>query len=707
MAKLLNSNKRRIRMILTYRDGCFVASASYDERHLPKEAGFWWHPSHVSCYSRQKGYRCLACEAGLEKSWWTPDPSKAVRLASVADDKAKEALRIVSGKLESSRSASSNIDILCNVGMSYMPFQRAGIEYIINNTDRGTLLADEMGLGKTIQVLGAINVKQYNNILVICPATLRLNWKFEAEKWLVNSYQYHVVSKNLSIPKESNFVIVNFEMLKGKVLASIMSRQWDLLVIDEAHYLKNPKAKRTKSVFGTPKTKTQPQKPGIVNQCQKLLFLTGTPLLNRPIELQTILSALDPDNPKWQWWKFVHRYCNAHYEYIAGRKFLVTSGSSNKEELQTELRTSLMVRRLKSQVLKELPAKRRQVVVIPANGMSHLINQQNKLVDKDAINPDNYDKSIAKLQYGDKIDFEEISRLRREIAIAKAPYVVSHVANMLESGCEKIVIMAHHHKVVDQLLEGLKDYNPVSLTGREGNEIKQRNVYKFQEDPNCKVFIGSIKAAGVGITLTASSHVVFAELDWVPGNVTQAEDRCHRIGQSDTVLIQHLVVDDSLEAHLAKIIVDKQSVFDAIMDKDTSITANFGQPKSQTSVKTSTQTKAKVGNTISQSEYNYQTDTVPAHLFEHNKIKINVPDINPYQRVILRKALQELSDHCDGASTRDAQGFNGAHKDMGPSLAYQTYAWTLRQLDWVYYLVNFYKGQIPTIWEQFQQKNSN
>ena len=238
-----------------------------------------------------------------------------------------------------------------------------------------------------------------------------------------------------------------------------------------------------------------------------------------------------------------------------------------------------MIRRLKKDVLKELPAKQRQVIELPANGCASLIREEAELEAKNATairalsdavaiaklldDEEAYADAIASLRKAQGVQFEEMARVRHEIALAKVPAVVEHVLN----ASEQVVVFAWHQDVVAKIKEGLvaAQKRVVTLVGGQTAESKDRAVTDFQNG-DADVFIGNIKAAGVGITLTASSTVVFAELDWVPANVSQAEDRCHRIGQTDSVLVQHIVLEGSLDQRLARAIVDKQRIADAALD---------------------------------------------------------------------------------------------------------------------------------------------
>ena len=348
----------------------------------------------------------------------------------------------------------------------------------------------------------------------------------------------------------------------------------DGILVGNCHYLKNPKALRTKAVLGAwHKEKAKRIKP---IQAKRRLFLTGTPIVNRPIELHPILKSID--NKRWgNRFEYAKRYCSAYHNGY-GWDF---SGASHLDELQDKLRSTCMVRRLKADVLTDLPAKRRQVIEIPANGASDVIAEEQAIAAKHesrmatlrvtvelakaSDDPRDYDRAVEKLIEGQREEFAEIAKARKRTAIAKAPYVIDHINDILESGDTKVVLFTHHHEVTDQFLAEFGS-RCVKLDGRNSMVSRDASVTRFQTDDHVRVFIGGIKAAGVGLTLTASAHVVFAELDWVPGNMTQAEDRCHRIGQVNSVLVQHLVLEGSIDARMANTLVSKQAVIDKALD---------------------------------------------------------------------------------------------------------------------------------------------
>lgn len=241
-----------------------------------------------------------------------------------------------------------------------------------------------------------------------------------------------------------------------------------------------------------------------------------------------------------------------------------------------------MVRRLKREVLRDMPSKLRSVIEIPAAAAGEAVSKEQAAVAeftealydlrlrvemaKASDDKAAYDEAVKKLKDGASAAFGEISKLRHDTALAKVPAVTEHIKAALEAG-SKAVVFAHHHDVLDAYVEAYGK-QAVKLDGTMSQVDRQSSIDRFQRDASVKLFVGSIQAAGTGITLTESSHVIFAELDWVPGNMSQAEDRCHRIGQFSNVLVEHLVLEGSLDATMARVLVRKQAVIDAALDSE-------------------------------------------------------------------------------------------------------------------------------------------
>ena len=286
--------------------------------------------------------------------------------------------------------------------------------------------------------------------------------------------------------------------------------------------------------------------------------------MNRPIELFPILESVGIFG---NYWKFAERYCDLQRT----RYGVDVSGASNLSELQGILREKIMVRRLKKDVLTELPAKIRQQIVLDPEGRDEkaaikaeleilkAAKKAKEAYKKDKNNPDLKGSYISSLS--------EIAKARHKTALIKVPRVIERVQELLESGeARKIIVFAHHKDVIDALKSGLSAFSPVSLTGEDSLEARQQAVDRFQNDAQCRVFIASIRAAGVGITLTAASTVIFAELDWTPSALSQAEDRAHRIGQTDSVLVVHILLNGSIDAKLTEKLIEKQRIIEKTLD---------------------------------------------------------------------------------------------------------------------------------------------
>lgn len=625
-------------MKLIHRNDRYECVTEYHERHLPKSAGFRWDPK--------------------AKRWYTVKRAIAGKLADFAEGKLRKDLEGAQAEylqqLEMSRATDSELDLPRPKGLEYLGFQKAGIAFALDRPC--TLIGDEMGLGKTIQALGIVNTdSSIKKVLVICPASLRLNWAKEARKWLTREFQIGIVKRSkypVLDGRKAQMIIINYDVAKQHA-KPLRMHEWDLVIVDECHYLKNPKALRTKYILGA--WHKDPAKSIDAIAAKRKVFLSGTPMLNRPIELWPLLKALDGST--WRHWQYyVERYC-AGYRGAYGWN---VKGASNLGELQEKLRSSIMVRRLKKDVLKELPPKSRQVIELPVNGAKDEVRSELSAYDSyqddlDALraavelakasdDPAEYSFSMKKLQDKVKAMFSEISRMRHDTAIAKLPLCVAHVNDVL-AGDEniKLVVFAHHKDVVAGLVEGVAEAHPdvdvVTITGDTPLDARQAAVETFQTKGNStRLIIGTLGAMGVGHTLTESSTVIFCELDWTPSNLSQAEDRCHRIGQKDNVLVQHLVFEDSLDSRMAHMLVDKQRIIDKALDVELDIA--FPQ-------KTATATEGETPKTLKEAAH-----TLPPEMISQ-----------------IHLGLQMLAGICDGARAQDDMGFNGVDTRVGKSLA--------------------------------------
>ena len=534
-------------MTLTLENNVFVWRGGFEPRHLPKAAGFRWDAAN--------------------KRWHTADVTAAAKLREYADVTAtaafEQTVAVHAAAKIASRATDARIDIPAPAGLSYLPFQKAGIAFAHDRAN--VLIGDDMGLGKTIQAIGALNLDPTaKSILILCPASLRNNWKRELEKWLVVPRTIGIAETKVT--PDTEIVIAHYDIFSRNCLSRALLREhtWDVLILDEAHYCKNGDAARTQKIIGG-KSET-----GIV--ARRKIFLTGTPLTNRPRDLFSLLHALDP--AVWtDFWSFAKRYCGA-YRSKFGWNF---DGASNLSELQDKLRSTIMVRRLKSQVLTELPAKRRQIIEITANDIvaaeraqtdsyeADLVALQIKAELAKAADDDRaYEDAVKELGAKERVAFHQIALVRHETALKKVPYVIEHLKELVEEQNVKVICFAHHRDVIDQI--GAAFPGSEIAHGNYTTDERDASVRRFQTDDKCRLIVCGIQAMGVGHTLTASSTVVFAELSYVPADVTQAEDRAHRIGQHNSVLVQHIVLDGSIDAKIAQTLVSKQAVADAALD---------------------------------------------------------------------------------------------------------------------------------------------
>lgn len=428
---------------------------------------------------------------------------------------------------------------------------------------RVTLIADPPGLGKTLSAIALMNCFLPKRVLVICPSSLKINWRREFEKFSIHSHMSVGVATPKSFP-DTAVVVVNYDLIV-KYHADLISIAWDFVILDEAHFAKNPDAARTKHIFG----KKAKRKPIKAIPYKRLILLTGTPMTNRPVDLWQFCQVADPTGLGRDYFAFVKRYCAAWNSPWG----LDVSGASNLEELGRKLRASFMIRHDKD--ILGLPAKLRTVIELPTDGLgvANLLKREAELYDKLKADPDidleseDFEEQVERLskQKGpDKVQImTDLAATRQEVALKKLPLVLSFIDNLIAQD-EKVVVFVYH-RAVAAAIEAHYGSACVVVTGGTPMQRRQEAVDAFQGDPAKTVFIGQIKAAGTGLTLTASRTVVFAELDYVPGNLEQAEDRVHRISQDRICNAYYLVLMASLDSSIANNVVEKQKNIRTVM----------------------------------------------------------------------------------------------------------------------------------------------
>ncbi|XP_042989344.1 SWI/SNF-related matrix-associated actin-dependent regulator of chromatin subfamily A-like protein 1 isoform X3 [Carya illinoinensis] len=460
-----------------------------------------------------------------------------------------------------------------------LPFQRDGVRFILQHGGRA-LLADEMGLGKTLQAIAVSACIQDSwPVLILTPSSLRLHWASMIQQWLdippsdilvllpqcggSNRAGYTIVSSNSkgSIQLDGLFNIISYDIVP-KLQNLLMALEFKVVIADESHFLKNAQAKRT--------TATLP----VIKKAQYAILLSGTPALSRPIELFKQLEALYPDV-----YKNVHEYGN---RYCKGGIFGVYQGASNHEELHNLMKATVMIRRLKKNVLSELPVKRRQHVFLDVAEKD--MRQINALfreleVLKGKIKACKSQEEVEPLKFAEK---NLINKIYTDSAEAKIPAVLDYLGTVIEAGC-KFLIFAHHQPMIDSIHQFLlkKKVGCIRIDGSTPPASRQALVTDFQEKEATKAAVLSIRAGGVGLTLTAASTVIFAELSWTPGDLIQAEDRAHRIGQVSSVNVYYLLANDTVDDIIWDVVQSKLENLGQMLDgHEKTLEVSSSQPRS-------------------------------------------------------------------------------------------------------------------------------
>ena len=429
--------------------------------------------------------------------------------------------------------------------------QEDGIKFLLKN--KKCILADDMGLGKTYQSIVAALECNAERVLIICPSSLKINWMREVQNFCDD---VSIISGNHWSP--SRFTIVNYDILKNfhtvaernkeyedwELMRDIVEFNPDLLILDEAHYVKNHKSKRGAILKDLSKN----------FGCERVWLLTGTPIANRPMDYYNLLAIIDSPITN-NWVHYAKTYCDGMRFKKGGRYIWVTKGASNLDELSAKTKRTIL-RRKKENVL-DLPEKLITPVYLELENVDGYKNVWDEYLEQRKL--DGKKGNPAK-------DLVEMTLLRTFIAMETVPYTIEKTEEALELN-KKTIIFCNFNDEMDSFINHFGD-KCVCVRGGMSDKQKQHAVDRFQEDDSCMVFVGQIKAAGVGLTLTKAEIVIMNSLDWVPGNHEQAEDRAYRIGQSETVNIYYMLMDDTIDTLVWNILNEKKKVIGTIMGED-------------------------------------------------------------------------------------------------------------------------------------------
>jgi SNF2 family DNA or RNA helicase len=415
------------------------------------------------------------------------------------------------------------------------PFQRAGVQYLLKQ--RRSFLADEQGLGKTIEALATIEAAGAYPAIVVCPASLKLNWMREIERWLP-SRSAQMLDGNHGAVANADLTVVNYDIVAGR-LGALAARAPRAVVLDESHYCKNPGAKRTQTVQRL--CEAVPRE-GIV------LALTGTPVLNRPPELISQLRILG-------------RLADFGSGAQFGQRF---RGADAHQRLHWHLRARCFARRLKAEVLPQLPAKTRAVVPVALdNEPEYRLAEQDVIawLRSQPLDLRELDAKVAAALRAERL--VRLNALKLLAARGKLHAALLWIHDFLTSG-EPLVVFARHREIQHAVIERFP--SALHVLGEDSQRARDEAVRAFQERDGNQLIVCSIEVAGQGITLTRSTNVGFLELDWTPAKHDQAEDRCHRIGQQGAVNATYLLAANTIDETIATLLERKRAVIGAVTD---------------------------------------------------------------------------------------------------------------------------------------------
>jgi SNF2 family DNA or RNA helicase len=477
-------------------------------------------------------------------------------------DDVRQMLAEVNTSLSELKDASRMTDAELEVaGLPLLPYQRAGVSYASNA--RRTFIADEMGLGKTLQAIATLEyVYDSYPAVVVCPATLVLNWKAEYNRFLPD-VRVAVVKDRKTFPDEGTYdvVVVGYSNITSweKRLSN-----HNAYVFDESHYCKTPTAQRTKSAKKI---------AGSAPKGAMILCLTGTPVTNRPAEYASQLDILGQLNKFGGLWGFYRRYCDA-FKDKWGQWHL--EGHSHLDELNDKLRSVCYIRRTKDQVLTDLPPVIHNPYVVDGTPelaaeykkaeddiIAYLVNRAKEIAMEMGKSP--YSAGVvAKIRAESNEHLVKLSVLRRIAAKGKMQEAQDWVQSRLDAG-KKVVIAAHHRDIVDELT---KRFNACKIQGGMKIEDVEEAKRKFQNDPSANVMVLSIQAAKTGHTLTAAQDILFVELPWSPADIDQTYSRLHRHGQKGSVTATYMLMSGTIDEAIYKLTEKKRKVMNSAVDGD-------------------------------------------------------------------------------------------------------------------------------------------
>lgn len=436
-----------------------------------------------------------------------------------------------------------------NIKGELYPFQKIAVEFLIKSNGRA-MLALDMGLGKSLISLAYVSHEGFKKTLVVCPASVKHSWASEILKW--TDMKFRIINST-SKPEEIldpniQILVCNYDILK-KHFQILNTLNFNVCILDEAHFLKSKSTVRSRVV------------KLLSLRIPRIIEMSGTPFLNRPEELFVPLNILDPQ--KWNdWMWYVKRYCNARQRRFGRKVIWDTSGASNIPELREKI-SSYFLRYMKKDVLAELPEKIN--ISMPVELSEDFRIQYDAVLEdfpRYLAGKGRTELEIAKAMSAEKL--VKLNELRQITTRGKMEAIKELISNILQTSEDKIIVFSVYN---EPLAELQKDFpNSVSLTGKTNEVDRADAVTRFQTDPVTRVFFGGLKAAGVGVTLTEGSHVIFCDFSWVGADHAQGQDRAMRIGQKKSVNVYSLYAKDSIDEFMVSLLNVKEGLFNFLIN---------------------------------------------------------------------------------------------------------------------------------------------
>ena len=427
--------------------------------------------------------------------------------------------------------------------MKLFPYQAEGAVFL--GKRKAALLADGMGLGKSAQAIVACEAIEAKKVVVICPAIAVPMWVREFPKWATS--------------KAITPYVVSYDKVsrRADIRDAIERMQPDVMILDEAHYLKERTSKRTKTLYGQ-----WCRGDGLVSCAKRVWLMTGTPAPNDVSELYPHLRAFWPEKLPGQanYNDFLNQYC-VTIATLYGQKVI---GNKNIKELRAVLK-DVMLRRRAEDVLTELPPIMWEDTVLePVEATEEL----DRLEDSEEI--EELKQLLTSLEDDEELpDTVAMATMRRLTGLAKAPAIAGMIVDELEGKqYEKVIVFAYHRDVIARLADELHDYGTAVITGQTAQSSRAAAIDRFQTDPTCRVFIGQVTACATAVTLHAANHVIFAEADWTPSTNVQAAKRAHRIGQTKPVIVRMIGLAGSIDEAITAVLARKSRLLSEVLEQE-------------------------------------------------------------------------------------------------------------------------------------------